>query len=236
MAILIEVAISTLADARVAHGAGADRLELNAALELGGLTPSIGTLALVRKMVPLPVVAMLRPRAGGFVYSDGEFLTMQRDADVLLAQGASGLAFGFLTVDRTVDADRTRALVRQLGPSRETVFHRAFDLTADPFAAMESLIDCGVRRILTSGQKATALAGADVIRRLIERSAGRIEILPGAGVTPENAAELMMRTGATQVHGTFSEMRDDPAAEPVCAGGYRVTSARVVSATRAAIG
>src|SRR5258706_3777331 len=102
MAILLEVAISTLADAQVAHAAGADRLELNAALELGGLTPSLGMLELVKEMVPLPVVAMVRPRAGGFVYTATEFLTMQRDADLLMARGVSGVAFGFLNGDQTI--------------------------------------------------------------------------------------------------------------------------------------
>jgi copper homeostasis protein len=235
MAILLEVAIATLADARVARAAGADRLELNAALELGGLTPSLGTLALIQETVLLRVIAMLRPRPGGFGYSDAEFLSMQRDADLLLAQGAAGLAFGILRGDRTIDVDRTRALVRQISPSREAVVHRAFDLTTDPLAALESLIDCGVTRILTSGQKPTAVAGADLIGQLIERAGGRIEILPGAGVTPDNAAALIARTGATQLHGSFSEVVEDRA-QPICEGGYRATSARLVAATRAAVG
>jgi copper homeostasis protein len=235
MAILLEVAISTLADAHAAHSGGADRLELSAALELGGLTPSLGTLDLIREAAPLPVIAMLRPRAGGFVYSAAESLTMQRDADLLLAHGAGGLALGFLNGDRTIDLARTREMLRQIGPSRQTVFHRAFDLTPDPFAALESLIDCGVTRILTSGQKPTAVAGADLIGQLIQRARGRIEILPGAGVTPDNAAALIARTAATQLHGSFSEIVEDRA-QPVCEGGYRATSARMVAATRAAIG
>jgi len=235
MPILLEVAIATLADARTAHAAGADRLELNAALDVGGLTPSLGTLALIHESVPLPVIAMLRPRPGGFVYSDAEFLTMQRDADLLLAGGAMGVAMGFLGGDRTVDIDRTRALVRQIGPSHQAVFHRAFDLTRDPFAALDSLIDCGVTRILTSGQQPTALAGAGLIRRLIDHAAGRIEILPGAGVTPDNAVELIAQTAATQVHGSFSEILED-SAEPVFEGSYRATNARLVAATRVAIG
>lgn len=235
MPILLEAAIASVADARVAYAAGADRLELNAALELGGLTPSLGALALINQSIALPVIAMLRPRPGGFVYSDAEFLTMQRDAELLLAEGVTGVAFGLLRGDRTVDVDRTRAMIQQIGPSRQAIFHRAFDLTHDPFAALDSLIDCGVTRVLTSGQQPTAAAGADLIRRLIERAAGRIEILPGAGVTPDNVAGIVAQTAATQIHGSFSETLRDPA-EPVCDGGYRATSARLITATRAAIG
>jgi copper homeostasis protein len=235
MKILLEVAITTLADARVAHRAGADRLELNAALELGGLTPSMGTLALICQNVPLPVIAMVRPRGGGFVYSDAEFLTMQRDADLLLEAGATGLAFGFLNSDQSVDMDRTRALVGQIGRSRQAVFHRAFDLTFDPLGALDSLIECGVTRILTSGQRATATAGVIMIRELIEHAKGRIEILPGSGVTGDNAAALIAQCGANQLHGSFSEILADPG-EPVCCGDYRATSGRLVAAVRAAIG
>lgn len=234
MPILLEVAMATLTDARVAHLAGADRLELNSALELGGLTPSLGTLKLVREAVPLPVITMLRPRPGGFVYKADEFLTMQRDADLLLAQGADGLAFGFLNANRTIDMARTRDFVRQVGPEKQTVFHRAFDLTPDPVAALESLIDAGVTRILTSGHQHSAPAGADLIRRLIEHAAGCIEILPGAGINANNAASLLARTGATQLHGSFSLDADDPA-EPVCSGRYRQTSTQSLRDLRQAL-
>ncbi|MDB5319554.1 MAG: hypothetical protein JWN40_1185 [Phycisphaerales bacterium] len=234
MAILIEVAISTLADAQAAHAGGADRLELSSALELGGLTPSLGTLDLIKEAVALPVVAMLRPRPGGFVYSAAEFLTMQRDADFLLAHGASGLAFGFLNGDRSIDLPRTSELLRQIGSSCQVVFHRAFDLTPDPLAALNSLIDCGVTRILTSGQQPTAPTGADLIRRLIQHAAGRIEILPAAGITPANAAALIAQTAATQLHGSFSETLHG-LAHPVCNADYRFTSVRLVAATRAAL-
>jgi copper homeostasis protein len=234
MAILIEVAVSTLADAHAAHAGGAGRLELSAALELGGLTPSLGTLHLIRESVPLPVIAMLRPRPGGFVYSATEFLTIQRDADLLLAHGASGLAFGFLHADRTIDVLRTREVLRQVGSACQTVFHRAFDLTTDPIAAVDSLIDCGITRILTSGQQSGAPAGAALIRSLIRHAGGRIEILPGCGISPGNAAALVRQTSAAQLHGSFSEKLNDDA-EQVCQGNYQATSARLVATTRAAL-
>ena len=233
MPILLEVAVATLQDAQTAHSAGADRLELSSALELGGLTPSLGTFLAIGEFVPLLIVAMLRPRPGGFVYSEPEFLTLQRDADVLLSHGAAGVVFGFLTPERTIDARRTEFLLKQIG-AKQSVFHRAFDVASDPLAALDCLIDLGVTRLLTSGQESSAAAGADLIRRLIERAAGRIEILPGAGISPENAAALVAQTGATQLHGTFSIGREDLAAG-VCASQYRVTSRQKIQSIRAAL-
>jgi len=159
---------------------------------------------------------------------------MRRDADLLLSHGAAGLAFGLLTDERTIDVPRTRALLRQIGPNRQSVFHRAFDVTADPFAALETLIDLGFKRVLTSGQARSAPAGAELIRRLIERAAGRIEILPGGGITADNAAALIAQTAAIQLHGSFSVPCDDRA-DPVCDGRHRVTSAQRLQATRAAL-
>lgn len=232
--VLIEVAVGGVAGARVAHESGADRLELNTALELGGLTPSLGTLMEVRGATPLPVIAMVRPRAGGFVYSADEFRTMERDAELLLEHGADGVAFGVLRADGSIDLERCRALIGRVGRGREMVFHRAFDVVPDPLTGLEQLIDLGVRRVLTSGQRASALEGAELIRRLIERAGGRIEVLPGAGIRAGNAAELVRRTGAGQIHGSFSERRTDPAG-PVGEGRYLVTSGRELRETRAAL-
>jgi copper homeostasis protein len=235
MSILIEVALGTVDDARAAQDAGADRIELNSALELGGLTPSLGALRLVRTSVTLPVIAMVRPRPGGFVYSPGETLTMQRDAELLCGEGAAGVAFGFLNTDRNIDVRATEAIVKQVAGKCETVFHRAFDLTADPLAALETLIELGVTRVLTSGQARSAAEGIELIQTLIERARGRIEVLPGAGITAANARYIVERTGAGQLHGSFSEKRADFAGI-VCDGAYRATSAEMIRATRAALG
>jgi copper homeostasis protein len=202
MSVLIEAAVESLAAAQAAHAGGADRLELNSALELDGLTPLMATLAAVKEKVSLPVIAMVRPRAGDFVYDDTEFLAMRKDGEALLERGADGLAFGFLTAEGAVDQRRTRQLVQMIGP-KVSVFHRAFDVTPDPFGALEMLIDLGMTRVLTSGQRRSAIEGAELIRGLIERAAGRIEILPGAGISPENAASLIVHTGARQIHGSF---------------------------------
>ncbi len=209
--ILLEVCIESVDDAATAVAAGADRLELNAALCLAGLTPSLGLLQEVRSRIgsAVPIVAMLRPRGGNFCYSDSEFSTMRRDADLLLANGAGGIAFGILDANRRIDRRRSLLLVQQVlghpAANEGVVFHRAFDYVADPLAALDTLIALGVRRVLTSGQRPTALQGAEEIARYIQHAGDRIEILPAAGIGPENVRELLLRSGCRQVHGSFRE-------------------------------
>jgi copper homeostasis protein len=206
---LLEVCVASVEDALAAHAGGADRLELNAALPLGGLTPSLGTLIEVRQAVPLPVIAMARPRPAGFCYSEADFRTLRRDADLLLERGAAGIAFGILHEDGRIDAGRCREVVSQVG-TREAVFHRAFDVTPDPFAALELLIDLGVRRVLTSGQEETAYNGTALIAALVRRAAGRIEVLPAGGINRFTVADVVRRTGCDQVHASLSHSRPDP--------------------------
>jgi copper homeostasis protein len=218
--VLLEVAVASVEDALAAQAGGADRFELNAALALGGLTPSLGTLIEVKHAVSLPVLAMVRPRPGGFAYSAAEFAVLQRDADLALAHGADGLVFGVLTAEGAVDNERCRALVRQAA-SCPVVFHRAFDVTPDPFAALEQLIDLGVRRVMTSGQEETAYNGAGRIAELIRRAAGRIEILPAGGINRFTVADVVARTGCDQVHAALRVTRRDAsvAARPQVAFG-----------------
>jgi copper homeostasis protein len=206
--ILLEVCIASVEDALAARAGGADRLELNAALNLGGLTPSAGLLVEVRRAVALPLIVMARPRPGGFCYSDAEFRVLLRDVAFSLEQGADGIAFGVLTEAGEIDRERTRRVVEQVGP-RQAVFHRAFDVTPDPARALEQLVELGVRRIMTSGQEETALAGASRIAALIEQAAGRIEVLPAGGVNPITVAEVLARTGCDQVHASLRASRPD---------------------------
>jgi copper homeostasis protein len=206
--VLVEVAVASVEDAMTAQQARADRLELNAALGLGGLTPSLGTLIEVKATVFLPVLVMVRPRPAGFAYSAADFRVMQRDTDLALQHGADGIVLGILTEDGRVDAERCRLLVRQAGKA-EVVFHRAFDVTPDPFAALEQLIDLGFRRLMTSGQEETAYNGAGRIAELIERAAGRIEILPAGGINRFTVADVVARTGCTQVHASLRSRRED---------------------------
>ncbi len=206
---LLEICCGSAEDAIEAAAGGADRVELCSALFLGGLTPSLGSLVEVKQRTQIPVMAMNRPRQAGFCYSPAEFAVMERDAELLLEHGADGIVFGILNGDGTVDVRRARSM-RQRIVARQAVFHRAFDVTPDPFRALEELIDLGITRVLTSGQKHGAPEGAGLIKQLRERAQGRIEVLPGAGITVDNVRQLVERTACTQVHLTAFTERQDP--------------------------
>jgi copper homeostasis protein len=206
--ILLEICCGSAEDAIEAAAGGADRVELCSALFLGGLTPSLGSLLQAKARTKIPIVAMNRPRQAGFCYSQTEFAVMERDAEIFFEHGADGIVFGFLKADGTVDIERTRSICRRIG-TRQAVFHRAFDVTPDPFRALEELIDVGVTRVLTSGQKNRAPDGAELIAKLIEKAAGRIEVLPGGGLTADNVRQFVSRTGCRQVHMTAFHARRD---------------------------
>ena len=191
-----------------AEAGGADRVELNAALALGGLTPSLGTVIEARAAINLPIIVMIRPRPGGFCYTPRDFAVMQRDVDLALAHDADGIAFGILTEDGTLDEPRCKQLITQIG-DREAVLHRAFDVTPDPTDTLERLIDLGVTRVLTSGQEASAYNGAPSIARYREQAAGRIEILPGGGINRFTLADVLARTGCDQVHASLTTTKAD---------------------------
>jgi|GEM_PF-22262 len=206
--VLLEVCIASVGDAQSAQAAGADRVELNAALALGGLTPSLGTLMEVKRTVNLPVIVMIRPRSGGFAYSAADFLVMQRDIDLALEHGADGIAFGILTDDGEIDVDCCRKIVQQAERS-EVVFHRAFDVTPEPLGALEQLVDLGVKRLMTSGQEESAYNGVTLIAKLMKRAAGRIEILPAGGINRFTVGDVLARTGCDQVHASLRTRRPD---------------------------
>ncbi len=197
--VLLEICCGSIDDAIQANAGGADRVELCSALFLGGLTPSLGTLQEAKRRVNIPVMMMVRPRSGGFCYTEAEMATMERDAEAAVANGADGVVFGILEQDGKIDIRRSTRLRKLIG-DRQAVFHRAFDVTPDPFTALEQLIDMGITRVLTSGQKNSVPEGVDLIKRLIERAADRIEILPGGGIAPYNIKEVIERTGCRQVH------------------------------------
>lgn len=229
----LEVCVGSRADALAAVNGGADRLELNTALELGGLTPTIGLLREVKEAVPVRVIVMVRPRPGGFCYSPAEQRLIVRDAELLLNAGADGIAAGALLPNKTIDCTFWRDLVRRFS-GRDIVFHRAFDIVPDQEIALRSLIDLGTTRVLTSGGCKTALEGAAQIARLVQCAASRIQVLPGSGVVTEHVAELIMRTGCDQVHGSFAEVKCDSAGS-VMDECYRGTCRAKVAAARAAL-
>jgi len=197
--ILIEVCCGSVDDAVEAERGGADRIELNSSLFLGGLTPSLGTIIETRKRLNIPVMVMIRPRAGGFCYTQAEMAVMQHDAKLAVEHGVDGLVFGILTTDGSIDTERCKRII-ELAQGRQTVFHRAFDVTPDPLEAIDQLVDIGFSRVLTSGQERTAPEGIELIRKLIVHAGDRIEILPGSGLRPHNIRTFVEQTKATQVH------------------------------------
>lgn len=211
MKIQVEICCGSATDALAASQGGAQRIELNSALSLGGLTPSPATLTLAKQWTGLPVIAMVRCRGAGFCYSEKEFDVLLQDARILLENGADGIAFGALSSQRQIQESQTRAMIdlaHQFG--KEFVFHRAFDCLDDGCAGVEQLIRWGADRLLSSGQKATASQGADLLKILQERYGDQIEILGGSGIHAGNAAALIRDTGLRQIHSSCRHWVKDP--------------------------
>lgn len=216
MSILVEACCASVEDVLEAEKAGCDRVELCSAMSLGGLTPTVGTIRAIKAKSKIPIMAMNRPRSGGFCYTDEEFEMMKHDACSLIAEGVEGLVFGILRPDGTVDSERCGEMMRLIShesmklPKRvQTVFHRAFDVTPDWRAAMEELIEISFDRILTSGQVPNANDGAQNIADMIKAADGRIEVMPGSGVKAETVANLVEKTGAKAVHLRAVSWHDD---------------------------
>ena len=208
MSVLIEVCCGSVEDALEAEAGGADRVELNSSLFFGGLTPSIGSVAEAHRRLRIPVMVMIRPRGGGFCYTEPELAVMERDIEVAVEHGADGLVFGVLSAEGALDARANARLLARAGRV-PVVFHRAFDVMADPEPGLDRLVDLGFTRILTTGRRAQIEDGADYVKGLIERARGRIEVLPG-GMTPRNAPRLVAHIGCTQVHVASWTRRVDP--------------------------
>ncbi|MBQ2326588.1 MAG: copper homeostasis protein CutC [Clostridia bacterium] len=204
--ILVEICCGSAQDVITAAEAGADRAELSSCLYFGGLTPSVGTV-IAAKDGGIPIMAMVRPREGGFIYDEAEKRIMLLDAQAMTGAGADGIVFGALTKDGKIDVDFCRRII-EAAEGRETVFHRAFDLLGHNWQReLEKLIDLGVTRVLTSGFEATAMEGAANIAAINRFAGGAIEILPGSGVRSSNLRELCRLTGSTQVHTSAGQQR-----------------------------
>ena len=199
---LIEICCCSVDDAITAARNGADRIELNTSIECGGLTPSIGMLETVKAHVSTPVIAMIRPRTGGFCYTSFEFESMKRDAQRLLDCGADGIAVGILNEDGTFDLERMKEMVNiAKGQGREVVCHRAFDVSADLAVSAQQMIDLGVTRILTSGGCARCLEGGlEQINALYHQFGDQIEWLACGSIRPNNLAEILAQTDVRQFH------------------------------------
>ena len=208
--IKIEVCCGSIIDCQRALSFPIDRIELNSALELGGLTPSISTLRKVSKLAVVPICCMVRNRGGSFVYNDEEFDLMLQDGKLLLDNGADGLVFGCLNADNSINVKQTKRLVelcKEYG--KQAIFHKAFDQT-DMLESIKVLIELGIDRVLTSGgdNYPDILKGKDILRKLNEKYNDKIEILPGGGVRKENVVSLLKETKITQVHMSASTIKD----------------------------
>lgn len=197
--VLVEVCVESVAGAYAAVVGGADRIELCAHLDAGGLTPSVGLCEAVCAAVQVPVFAMIRPRAGDFLYDGGEVDVMVRDIEALRQAGAAGVVTGALTADGEVDRRRVSEFV-DVADGLPLTFHRAFDVCRDACEAVEELCALGVARLLSSGQKPSAPDGKHRLREVVERAAGRLQVMAGAGVRAENVVRLVEFTGVPEVH------------------------------------
>lgn len=207
MSFIFEVCVDSAEAAIAAQEGGAHRVELCSDLLEGGLTPSHGTLVVARERLRIGIMAMVRPRGGDFCYTDTEFAVMREDLLAAKRLGATGLVFGILTPDGAIDRERTAELVELARPLPVT-FHRAFDVARDPFEALDTLVDLGVERVLTSGQEPTVLEGLDLIVKLVKRAAGRIVVMPGGGITERTVGRIASASGASELHFASLEPRE----------------------------
>jgi len=199
---LFELCAVSLEAARAGQYGGADRIELCAELEIGGVTPDFDLARTIATNLSIPVNVLIRPRGGDFVYSASEFLLMCRQIELARAAGAHGVVFGILHPDGRVDVERTRTLVNLARPMNVT-FHRAFDETPDLAEALEAVIETGADSLLTSGGAPDVLSGAESIERLCRQAGDRIQIMAGGGLRLATLCEVVRRTGATAFHGSL---------------------------------
>lgn len=209
-ALEVEIAVDSLDGAQTAAAAGADRLELCQALELGGVTPGAGLLETARAAFEREIVALVRPRPGHFTYRPDEARCVLADLSALRQSGADAVAIGALTPDAALDRRRLEEWAAAARPMK-VVCHRAFDWTRDPFEALDLLIELGFDRVLTSGQKASAAEGSGLIRRLVERAAGAIEVVPAGGIDEGNLLAIAAETGARSLHFSAGAAVESPA-------------------------
>ncbi|MDO5075235.1 MAG: copper homeostasis protein CutC [Bacteroidales bacterium] len=196
---LLEICCGTLDSAITALCAGAHRLELCSALDEGGLTPSHGLLRAVGRLEGIQKHVLIRPRGGDFLYTAAELEVMVNDIAIAKDEGFDGIVVGALCADGSIDIEACRTLI-QAAAGMSVTFHRAFDLCAHRAEALEQIVELGCQRILTSGGAPTAWEGRAVLAQLVEQAAGRIVIMPAAGVKASNAAEILLLTGAQEIH------------------------------------
>jgi copper homeostasis protein len=196
---IVEVCVESVDSAVAAQRGGADRIELCCSLSEGGITPSAGLIRQVRSALEIPICVIIRPRGGDFVYNDSEFQVMREDVLIAKSLGCDGVVLGVLTAEDEVDQKRTRELIELSRPMMVT-FHRAFDVVSDLDSALEAVIACGADRILSSGGRINALAGASYLKKIRQAAGSRIVIMAGAGVRISNVRSLVEASGVDEVH------------------------------------
>nr|WP_321776920.1 copper homeostasis protein CutC [uncultured Porphyromonas sp.] len=225
-----------------AERGGASRIELCAALSEGGTTPSYGTVATALRHCHLPIIPIIRPRSGDFLYTETEIDVMLEDIRVLRRLGVAGFSLGALTPDGDLDEELCRRLIRE-AEGLPVTLHRAFDRTASLEASLELAVELGFACILTSGGTPSAVDSLDRIRRLVEQADGRICIMAGSGITADNARHIVQSTGVSAIHGTFARLRGssmrlsstpfpDSSVAQIPERDYRVTDADAISSIR----
>lgn len=195
----IEICANSLASVSEAQIGGADRVELCDNLSEGGTTPSAATIYYAVKNFDIDVNVLIRPRSGDFLYTDDEFKLIKKDIEIAKDFGANGVVCGLLLKDGNIDFKRTQEIVKLAYPM-EFTFHRAFDMCLHPLESIDELVNIGVKRILTSGQKQKAIDGVNMIASMVEKSDSRIIIMPGAGINEKNVLEIKNRTAAIEFH------------------------------------
>ena len=204
---ICEICVDSVAGVRVAKAAGAARVELCASLIEGGITPSRGMIRQARTVAGIKLHVIIRPRGGDFLFDDDEFAAMEADIETAKAEGADGVVIGQLATDGRIDVARTRDLMARARPLAVT-FHRAFDMTPDPLEALETLVELGIDRVLTSGQEASVLEGLPLIRELVEKAGQRIIVMPGGGITARNAGRIIAEARPREIHFAALELAE----------------------------
>lgn len=195
----MEVCANSLHSAIAAQEGGAVRVEFCDNLSEGGTTPSYAQIAMAKKLLKIQVYPIIRPRGGDFLYSELEFELMKEDIKICRSLNCDGIVIGILKSDGRVDKKRCGELI-SLADGMNVTFHRAFDMSKDLFEALEDIIELGCERILTSGGESSALKGISVLTSLVRKAAGRISIMPGAGIVLSNISEIIKSTGAREFH------------------------------------
>ena len=195
-----EACVESFEKSLEAQNNGANRIELCENLAVGGTTPSYGTVKICLEKLNIPIFPMIRARGGNFVYSKDEIKIMKEDIKIFKELGVKGVVLGCLTSDNKIDLEFTKELV-DLAYPMEVTFHKSIDEILNPLDYIDDLVNIGIKRILTSGGKATALEGKDLINEMIKKSNGRLKIVVAGKVTKENLNGLSNLISADEFHG-----------------------------------